>query len=1327
MKYIKLLLLLLVMAEVQTTFGQGWVVSGSYTYDMTVTAVLNVNCVEMTNPSNQIAAFINGEVRGVALSSTVVKGRYVALLTIRSNVASAESVSFKIYNAATGNITNAVTKVLFQDDAVYGTPSDPYDIRTNSAPANLALPAKSIAEGNMPQPISAITVSDADITDTHTYSLVSGTGSTDNSSFVILGNQLFSNGALNYDLKTKYKIRIQAADNNGCSTSDSFTISVTDRNFPATDILISNNTIDENKTIGSVVGVLTSVDQDKTDVFTYTLVSGVGADDNSKFVINGNLLTSNTVFDYEVKAAYTIRVQTKDAGNNTFEKVISIGVNNINDKPNVNDNTLGVEEYTLNGKVLGTMSGSDTDIGQTLTYSFINTPPQTVFGINSVTGEVSLLSNTLNYQTTKSYTLKVIALDNGSPALSDTATLTVTVLYQNFSPTDISINKTTVKENSLAGTKAAEFGTYDKNIEDVFTYSLVNGLDADDNGSFTISGNSLLTSSVFDYETKASYKIRVQTKDAGNNTFEKTFTISVDNVNDKPNINDKTLGVEEYAASNFIFGSIAAIDADAGQTLTYSFINTPPQTVFGINSVTGEVSLLSNTLNYQTTKFYTLKVVALDNGGPALSDTSTLTIQVVYQNFSPTDISISKTTVKENSFAGTKVGEFGTIDKNIEDVFTYSLVNGLDADDNGRFVINGNSLLTSSVFDYETKAFYKIRVQTKDAGNNTFEKSFLISVDNVNDKPTINDKTLGVEEKAVNGKVLGIMTGSDADVGQALTYSLLNIPQQTIFGINASTGEVSLLSNTLNFQLVQSYTLQVVALDNGTPALSDTAALRIIVLYQNYAPTDISISNRNIKENISLNTKIADLASFDKNDGDVFTYTLVDGVSADDNGSFVITGNGLYTNSLVDYESKTTYNIRVQTKDLSGNTFQKPFVINVTDVNEQPQLQDQIMTVDEAAIAGTVLGRMEAVNEDRFQTLAFYIVNAGIPQSTFKIDQSTGDISLLTGNLNYATTQSYTLKIAVKDSGIPSLSDTATLKILVSDKNYPPTVLLISNDNINENKPANSPVAVFSSTDLDIHETFTYTLVSGANSSDNSKFLIKGDSLLTKASLNYEAKPTYTIRVQTKDSGGNTLEESFTILVNDLNETPKLTNQTVGVEENAGSGKFIVKMTAVDEDNNQHLTYSFTGASSAQNTFRIDPVTGEVTLNSNALDYEKVKSYTLNILVVDDGDPILSDTATLSINVLDVVENTLASVDYVSANGDGKNDYWVIENVSIYSEYSLMIFDANGIMVYKVDGGYDNSWNGLYNGSELPIGAYYYVLSSSDKSKSFKGTISLVR
>lgn len=82
----------------------------------------------------------------------------------------------------------------------------------------------------------------------------------------------------------------------------------------------------------------------------------------------------------------------------------------------------------------------------------------------------------------------------------------------------------------------------------------------------------------------------------------------------------------------------------------------------------------------------------------------------------------------------------------------------------------------------------------------------------------------------------------------------------------------------------------------------------------------------------------------------------------------------------------------------------------------------------------------------------------------------------------------------------------------------------------------------------------------------------------------------------------------------------------------------------------------------------------------------------------------------------------------ITPNDDGVNDYWIIKNIDLYPNNAVRIFDRDGRLVYSKLG-YDNSWNGMFNGLPLPEDTYYYVLYlDSNKGKdTLKGYISLVR
>lgn len=80
-----------------------------------------------------------------------------------------------------------------------------------------------------------------------------------------------------------------------------------------------------------------------------------------------------------------------------------------------------------------------------------------------------------------------------------------------------------------------------------------------------------------------------------------------------------------------------------------------------------------------------------------------------------------------------------------------------------------------------------------------------------------------------------------------------------------------------------------------------------------------------------------------------------------------------------------------------------------------------------------------------------------------------------------------------------------------------------------------------------------------------------------------------------------------------------------------------------------------------------------------------------------------------------------------SPNGDGKNDQWVIRNISDYVGTKVQIFNRYGQKVYQNDN-FITPWDGMLGGSQLPIGSYYYILDLANKSKKrYTGSVSILR
>ncbi len=123
-----------------------------------------------------------------------------------------------------------------------------------------------------------------------------------------------------------------------------------------TDITLSSNSIEENNTIGDLIGTFSEVDADITDSHSYSLVSGSGDADNASFQIDGTNLNANESFDFETKETYSIRVRVTDEDGNTYEEAFSISIDN-----NIDEDADGINDADDNCPEMANADQLDTN------------------------------------------------------------------------------------------------------------------------------------------------------------------------------------------------------------------------------------------------------------------------------------------------------------------------------------------------------------------------------------------------------------------------------------------------------------------------------------------------------------------------------------------------------------------------------------------------------------------------------------------------------------------------------------------------------------------------------------------------------------------------------------------------------------------------------------------------------------------------------------------------------------------------------------------------------------------------------------------------------
>ena len=383
----------------------------------------------------------------------------------------------------------------------------------------------------------------------------------------------------------------------------------------------------------------------------------------------------------------------------------------------------------------------------------------------------------------------------------------------NSAPTDITLSTSTVNENVVANTTVGTLSSTDADAANTFTYTLVAGAGSTDNTAFNISGNSLRITASPDFETKASYSVRVRTADQGGLTFEKVFTISITNVNETPtDIVLSTSTVSENVAANTTVGTLSSTDADAANTFTYTLVAGAGSTDNTAFNISGNSLRITASPDFETKASYSVRVRTADQGG--LTFEKVFTISITNVNEAPTDIVLSTSTVIENVAANTTVGTLSSTDADTANTFTYTLVAGAGDTDNASFNISGSNLRITASPNFETKASYSVRVRTSDQGGLTFEKVFVITIDDLCDLD--NSVTLN----------LGVLTATQSGA----TYQWYNCSDNSTVGTNSNAFTPTQLGNykvdiTVGSCTVTSTCITVTSL--GTTSFETTPKLSV--------------------------------------------------------------------------------------------------------------------------------------------------------------------------------------------------------------------------------------------------------------------------------------------------------------------------------------------------------------------------------------------------------------------------------------------------------------------------------------------------------------------
>jgi fibro-slime domain-containing protein/RHS repeat-associated protein len=527
---------------------------------------------------------------------------------------------------------------------------------------------------------------------------------------------------------------------------------------------------------------------------------------------------------------------------------------------------------------------------------------------------------------------------------------------------------------------------------------------------------------------------------------------------------------------------------------------------------------------------YTFANISLSAGNNSFTVTATdiagnqkTYTQSIYRTSPPMGVSLSPPQVWENSANNTQVGVLNTIDIDGVDNYVYTLVDNAG----GRFKLVGDKIQVAngSLLDFEANTQHQIQVRTTDGEGDSYLQTIAISVLNVNEAPN-NLLVLPtvVLENIPNNTIVGQITTTDVDALDSFTYSLIAGIGDGDNSKFAITGDKLVIKTSPDYETQSSYTVRLKTTDAG--GLSYEKQVTIRVTNVNEAPTSLTLSNSTIAENSGVNSVIGTFSSTDPDLGDTRIYTLASGLGDSDNSQFTIVGDRLQLNPNPDFETKSSYQLRVKVTDAGGLSYQQAFVVNISDVNEAPTaLNISNTTLTENVTGGTVVGNLSALDPDANETQSFSLVS-GTGDTNNNAFSIVGTQLVINNSPDFEAQNNYSLRVRISDRGGKTFERVLTVNI--TDVNEAPTFLSTP---ISKADSASLYTYNIVATDPDAIESLRFTtnnLPSWLTLVDN----LNGTATLSGTPRDFLSNINSNIHLSVTDASGLTAIQDFTIAPN---------------------------------------------------------------------------------------------------------------------------------------------------------------------------------------------------
>ena len=424
------------------------------------------------------------------------------------------------------------------------------------------------------------------------------------------------------------------------------------------------------------------------------------------------------------------------------------------------------------------------------------------------------------------------------------------------------------------------------------------------------------------------------------------------------------------------------------------------------------------------------------------------------------------------------------------------------------FKINNKTgqITTISSLDYEIKQSYQLVVEARDSGAEPMIVSTVVNVlvEDVNDNaPIISSNSITShqeydavlpEDSTINTFVSHVTVADhDSGLGGTVTCFLQNLSDEGVSNIKQSPFKLNKLNDVehqietamlLDREKKDLYTLQIFCHDNGKPRLNSTKILKIKIEDINDC-SPVFTNKRHSVDVYENNYAGVAVLKIDAEDCDVgengrLTYILLNQEEsfALDPKSGLLTAKVSFDREIVGDSMEVS--VMVKDNGTPTKSSSAEFIVNILDINDNPPIFQRSafqFNVTENLPKRTFVGSLKATDKDKSSTensRIFYSILPGPSADNFIISNLTGDL-YTSEELDRETEEVHYLTVIAKDNGVPSLSSSSRVVVVVKDTNDNYPLFEVPNFynatiQLSSKAPRNYTVARFSAYDFDSGE-----------------------------------------------------------------------------------------------------------------------------------------------------------------------------------------------------------------------------------------------------------------